>query len=291
MSLEICVLGSGSSGNATLALVNGSAMLIDAGIGPRAVQKRANGTGVDVTDLRAILLTHLDTDHFRPTWFTTVLKCEIPIHCHQRHVHALYRALAGSRPSRDARLLQRHGLIRAFDDQPFELTGWDAGAVRVHPLALQHDQAGTYGYRIDTGRHRLGYATDLGRVTDPVVDHFTDIDMLAIESNYDRQLQLASARPEILKRRIMGGYGHLSNDQSFDAVRTIFQRSRQPLRHVALLHLSRDCNHPRIVADTFGQDPEIAARVCITSATTRTAWLSVEADRRETPRQQPMMFG
>jgi phosphoribosyl 1,2-cyclic phosphodiesterase len=71
------------------------------------------------------------------------------------------------------------------------------------------------------------------------------VDILAIESNYDRAMQLESARPAFLKDRIMGGKGHLSNDECIDAVRAI-SWPREP-EHVVLLHLSRECNCPGLV--------------------------------------------
>jgi hypothetical protein len=37
-------------------------------------------------------------------------------------------------------------------------------------------------------------------------------------------MQIDSPRPWFLKQRIMGGSGHLSNEQAFDAVRTILNQ-------------------------------------------------------------------
>ncbi|XOV75295.1 MAG: hypothetical protein ACFHWZ_18080 [Phycisphaerales bacterium] len=52
------------------------------------------------------------------------------------------------------------------------------------------------------------------------------VDVLAIESNYCRDMQVASDRPEFLKSRIMDGSGHLSNDECLDAVHAISPRAR-----------------------------------------------------------------
>src|SRR5204862_3142635 len=65
----------------------------------------------------------------------------------------------------------------------------------------------------------------------------------AIESNYCPLLQEESGRPDFLKHRITGGRGHLSNHEAAAAIRRI-----QPREHVILLHLSRECNEPAIVA-------------------------------------------
>ena len=88
MSLELCILASGSSGNCTVVRTPAGVMLIDAGIGPRTTAKRMDGTGVTIRDIRAICLTHLDSDHFTPTWLGTLLNRGIKIFCHRRrHGH------------------------------------------------------------------------------------------------------------------------------------------------------------------------------------------------------------
>ena len=74
----------------------------------------------------------------------------------------------------------------------------------------------------------------------------------------------ASARPADLKRRIMGGLGHLSNEQALDAV--IHIAGRGALRHIALLHLSRQCNDPAIVRSLFARRaPNLLGRLTITN--------------------------
>jgi phosphoribosyl 1,2-cyclic phosphodiesterase len=72
-----------------------------------------------------------------------------------------------------------------------------------------------------------------------MIEALAGVDVLAIESNYCPRMQVASKRPEFLKKRIMGGAGHLSNEECLEAVGAI-----GPRREVVLLHLSRDCNAP-----------------------------------------------
>ena len=45
MSVEVCILASGSGGNCTVVRSPGGTLLIDAGLGPRNTAKRMNGTG------------------------------------------------------------------------------------------------------------------------------------------------------------------------------------------------------------------------------------------------------
>ena len=106
--------------------------------------------------------------------------------------------------------------------------------VVVHPVVLPHDRLGTNGFVIDAGGVRVGYATDLGHVPAQLFDRFRDLDVLAIELNYDVQMQLTSGRPWFLRYCIMGGAGHLSNDQCWRRSRKFWiimkQRRRGCLR-------------------------------------------------------------
>jgi hypothetical protein len=114
-------------------------------------------------------------------------------------------------------------------------------------------------------------------VPEHLIDGFAELDILALESNYDPGMQLASARPWFLKRRIMGGRGHLSNEQALEAIRRIFEkadrrRGKLPA-HVVLLHRSRQCNCPRLVRKLFARDPRIAQRLTLAEQYSRSQWL------------------
>lgn len=251
MALRFSVLGSGSGGNCTLLVIGeGDAtrrVLIDAGLSPRETARRLERFGVAIPDLDAILVTHLDGDHLRESWPRVCARNGIRMCLHRRHArHAQFHA-------------ELRDLLMIFDGG-FEL---DGGAL-VQPTLLAHDDLGTVGYVIEHQGERLGLATDLGRVHPGLYEHFVDLDVLAIESNYDRRMQIESNRPPVLKRRIMGGHGHLSNEQSLEAVLGIASRSR--LRHVVLLHLSRQCNDPAIIERLYtAKAPALAPRLVISS--------------------------
>ena len=68
MSIELCILASGSAGNAAILRTPAGVLLIDAGIGPRTLAKRLLGTAVHLADITAVCLAHLDSDHFSPHW-------------------------------------------------------------------------------------------------------------------------------------------------------------------------------------------------------------------------------
>jgi phosphoribosyl 1,2-cyclic phosphodiesterase len=262
--LRLCVLGSGSGGNCSVVRCGSSNMLIDAGFGPLTTARRLNQAGLRAADLHAICLTHLDQDHFRPTWIPTIIGLKIRVFLHRWHVEDL-PALPKGQDLLDS------GLVVPFDDSPFT----PADGFDVHPIRLSHDVKGTSGFRVRTAGGTLGYATDLGHVPDALIGHFAGVDLLALECNYDRQMQIGSDRPWFLKRRIMGTAGHLSNEQAFEAVQQIVQRSPagNP-QHIVLLHRSQQCNCPDKVRALFHQHESIKRRLTLTEQRRRSRWLT-----------------
>lgn len=260
MSLELCILASGSGGNSTILRTPAGAMLIDAGIGPRATAKRMCGTGVNVSDIRAICLTHLDRDHFSPTWFGTIQRLGIRLMCHESRIDSL-----------------RHNEIsvEGFNGVGFE----PISGVSFRALPLAHDEHGSHGFIIEGFGCRIGYATDLGRVPPKLLEEFCSVDVLALESNYDTEMEMRSERPSFLKHRIMGGKGHLSNQQAFDAIRAILDRCKQLPQHIVLLHRSRECNCPKLLRKLFESDRRIAPRLTLAEQLERTEWLRIRASK------------
>ena len=66
MSLELCILASGSAGNAAILRSPAGLLLIDAGIGPRTFVKRLDGTGVRPSDIAALASPTSMSTTFRP---------------------------------------------------------------------------------------------------------------------------------------------------------------------------------------------------------------------------------
>lgn len=229
--LRFKVLASGSKGNASILITlahdqNGRPSrhitLIDCGLTPKALNRALKDAGLTIKDIDDVLLTHLDRDHAHHAALLND-KLKAPLRIHRRHLN---RA-------------EREGVLRKrtipFDDDPFPLNP----SLHAAPLLLDHDHLGVAAFRFDCPplNRALGFATDLGRPTDALYTHMARVDCLAIEANYCPELQHASNRPAFLKRRIMNGAGHLSNDQCAEATRRI-----RPTEHVVLLHRSQQCN-------------------------------------------------
>ena len=258
MSLQVCVLASGSGGNAALLATPTTKVLIDAGVGPRVLARRLAEVDLTIAELDAVLITHLHHDHLRPPTLGPFIKHKVNVCCHQNHVRPL------ARRGEQAKSLARAGLLWAFEDKPFRV-----GEVEVQPMALPHDdEGGSYGFvfTLANGRrpHRVGYLTDLGHLPDRLLDFLEDLDVLALEHNHDLGLLTSSGRPEQLKARIRGRFGHLSNAQAACVLWKVLERSSRALRHLFLMHLSQECNRPELplskaaeVLSALGADTQV----------------------------------
>jgi phosphoribosyl 1,2-cyclic phosphodiesterase len=273
---SLCVLASGSEGNCTVLLAQSGGeprlILIDAGLSPRRTRRALEQMDLALDHLHAIVLTHLDHDHWHAGWLKKI-PSGASVWAHKRHAARGRRA--GTLP----------GCTCAFDEG-FAL---DDGAIRIGAVLGSHDELGVASFRVEltssVGSAALGFATDVGRMRYELIEHLRGVEVLAIESNYCPQMQAASARPWFLKRRIMGGSGHLSNQEALEAVRLI-----EPREHVILLHLSRECNHPDLVASLHDGAPY---RCTISNQFHPTQWVHIApaTPPADPPAVQLTLFG
>jgi phosphoribosyl 1,2-cyclic phosphodiesterase len=115
---------------------------------------------------------------------------------------------------------------------------------------VPHDSSDNVGYFISINGHSFTFATDVGVVTNRLIDYCRVSDHIVIESNYDEQMLNESSYPEYLVRRIRGGKGHLSNRQTSEALRMIVNKR---LKNVFLCHLSDNNNTPEVAFKTSAE--------------------------------------
>ncbi len=112
-----------------------------------------------------------------------------------------------------------------------------------------NDDAGEHiGFVFECQGYKLSYMTDLGSITDTVMNLIMASDAYVIEANYDKDLQMNSSRPWGLIKRIMGDFGHLSNEQATDYLIKVVDIDKT--KKIFLAHLSRDCNNHELAFST-----------------------------------------
>lgn len=224
--IEIVALGSGSRGNCTLVRRDGHAVMIDAGLSARDIVRRCAAVGQDLGKIEAILLTHEHGDH----------ACGVRV----------FARRCGAVVAANAPTLAAAGLgfphvarIATF------VTGttFTAGPFAVTPFPVPHDAAEPVGFVLEAEGTRIGYATDLGRVTREVTAHLQGCAAVVLEANHDRELLRLGPYPWVTKERVASAQGHLSNDHAAAALPDIVAFGTE---QVLLAHVSETNNDPRL---------------------------------------------
>ena len=222
--MNIIALASGSTGNSTLVRWAGGSLLIDAGISARRISTMLRVAGTELSDLDAVLITHEHSDHISGLQ-VLLRRRKLPVYA----VPPVARQLRG--------ILREHADC-IFDAPEDGLALSDARAL---PIPTLHDAAGSCGWRVETAEGVFGLCTDLGVVTEEVLDGLCGADTALIEANHDVNMLRNGPYPPVLKRRILSEYGHLSNDAAAELAVTLCSNGT---RSLILGHISRHNNTP-----------------------------------------------
>ena len=225
--MRICTLASGSKGNSTYIEADGVRILIDAGVSFSELGRRLSAIGEDIRGINAVLVTHEHADHIKA--LDVVLENGIDVYC-----HAL--AYAGLRK----KFLT--GSLKTFTDHGFSLRG-----VEIYPFRVPHDAAYPVGYRITCGGRTAAFATDLGHITDGIVNNMRGCNYILAESNHDVSMLRRGSYTYALKQRIEGVKGHLSNNACAELLSRVITKDT---RYVRLAHLSEENNIPELAFHT-----------------------------------------
>lgn len=233
--MRFASLGSGSRGNSLVVEAGGTRILLDCGFGPRQMEARLDRLGFSASDIAAVFLTHEHADHVAGVWA-----------CARRYRY---------------RVFLTHGTLTVCDRNAdgVDVTVIDSHdpvvfrGLELQPFPVPHDAREPVQYVISDGIARLGVLTDVGEPTVHLERMLTGCDGLVLECNHDEEMLANGTYPPVLKRRIAGRHGHLSNRTAAG----LLERIRgDRLRCVVAAHLSEENNRPalarRALANALG---------------------------------------
>lgn len=234
------VLGSSSSGNCALIETAETRVLVDAGFSGRRLQALLRAEGIPLESVEAVFLTHEHGDHMKG------------LRGLARYPGIRFFANYGTAHAAQA-VLQRELRWTLFETgRSFVFKD-----LTIDTLLLPHDAMEPVGYVFRSGKgslfdpfRSLAWVTDLGHVPPGLGDFVREARLLVLEANHDPDmLEMDGKRPFMVKQRIAGRHGHLSNL----AAREFLESVERPLwERVVLAHLSKDCNHPEKVVAAMG---------------------------------------
>lgn len=230
--LTVCILASGSKGNAILVADHNTRVLFDAGLSGIEIERRCKSKGFHPDQFDAIVVSHEHSDHIQGVG-VLARRFGLPVHISKKT-----RNSAGA-------LLGKIADIRHFEcGTPFTVNTWT-----ISPFSISHDAEDPAGFTILNNGMKIGIATDLGVVTAMVKERLKACQILILEANHDPQMLLDGPYPWPLKQRIQSRTGHLSNEASRELVTSLKHKG---LQHVVLAHLSETNNTPEKALQAVG---------------------------------------
>ncbi len=231
--LSVCVLASGSKGNAIWIADDRTQILFDAGLSGIEIQRRCHSKSLDPAKLSAIIVSHEHADHIQGVGILS-RRFHLPIYISEKTAKTAGHLL-GKVPD-----------IRHFDCG----TVFSVDSLMISPFSIPHDAEDPAGFTIIKNGMKIGIATDLGIATAMVKERLKACHILVIEANHDPEMLIKGPYPWPLKQRIQGRTGHLSNTDSKELLSDL---KHEGLQHVVLAHLSETNNTPEKARGEVGQ--------------------------------------
>ena len=225
--MNIWVLASGSAANALVIESSGERLLVDCGLGPRTLATRLRSVGISPESVTGVAITHEHSDHIHglqkacDRWRWPVL------------TSAGTHAALGAMGVRTNCVVLTHN--RPVAHAAFEVTGVRIAHDAAEPMAIV--------VTCRASGARVAVATDIGEISQAVLETFTKLDALILESNHDLAMLASGPYPPFLKQRIAARTGHLSNADCTAALETLAHKG---LSHIVLAHLSDVNNTPEV---------------------------------------------
>ncbi|SHE85800.1 Phosphoribosyl 1,2-cyclic phosphodiesterase [Seinonella peptonophila] len=222
--MKFSVLASSSTGNSIYIETDRARFLIDAGLSAKQLELRLKQISVEPETLSAIFVTHEHIDHVKGIG-VLARRYQLPIYLNEQTWKHLPKSV-GEIPEELIQLFPCYGEI-------------DLSTVHIESFAISHDAAEPMAYLVQADDSRLAIVTDLGYVSQKIIDRVQGAHTLIWESNHDVEMLRMGRYPWNVKRRILSDTGHLSNQDSGEALAQIISGQGE---QIYLAHLSQENN-------------------------------------------------
>ncbi|MGD6858209.1 MBL fold metallo-hydrolase [Bacillus infantis] len=224
MSLHFSVLASGSTGNAIYVEADGQSFIVDAGLSGKQMEALIKQIDRSLGNLSGILVTHEHSDHIKGVGIVA-RKYGLPIYANEKTWQAM-NGLIGEVPL-DQKFTFDMETVKSF------------GSLDIESFGVSHDAAEPMFYIFHHQGKKLALITDTGYVSDRMKGIIKNADAFVFESNHDVQMLRMGRYPWNIKRRILGDFGHVSNE---DAALAMSEVAGDNTKSIYLAHLSQDNN-------------------------------------------------
>ena len=216
--MRFASLGSGSRGNGSIVASKTTVVLVDCGFSYKEALIRLKRLGLDPEELDGIVVTHEHSDHFSGVE-ALAARHSIPVYA-----------------SRGTWI--EVGAYR-FNKAIYINDLFSIGDIDISPVTVPHDAREPLQFVFSCNGIRLGILSDLGSISQRVIEGYRDLDAISVEFNHDVELLHQGPYPAFLKTRVGGDLGHLNNGQAAELLQLI---SSDRLKTVVACHISETNN-------------------------------------------------
>ena len=224
--MKICVLSSGSKGNTTYIESKKAKILIDCGNSCKYVLTKLAELGVYPSDLDAILITHVHSDHVKG------------LQIFSKQVGTMVYMTEKMFPYLD--YVKNYTFI---DSNNFKIKDMD-----IEVIKTSHDAEDSVGYIVNNDDKAVVYITDTGYINKKYFDILKNRDVYIFESNHDVEMLNNGRYPFELRKRILSDKGHLSN---YDSAKYLASFIGDRTKKIILAHLSEENNTEELAMSTI----------------------------------------
>ncbi|HET7616275.1 MAG TPA: MBL fold metallo-hydrolase [Bacillales bacterium] len=224
MGLRFSVLASGSTGNAVYVESDKQRLLIDCGLSGKKVNGLLEKIDCRPETLDGILVTHEHSDHIKGLG-VFARRYKLPVYANEKTWKAMEGAIG--EVASEQKFIFKTESVHTFGD------------INVETFGVSHDAAEPMFFTFHHEGRKLALATDLGYVSDRIKGTVKNADSFIFEANHDIDMLMSGRYPWNVKRRILGDLGHISNEDSAEALAEVIG---DRTKRIYLAHLSRDNN-------------------------------------------------
>jgi len=232
--MKVCLLSSGSIGNAIVIESEYDSILIDCGLSFKKFLELMDQTGLDPGKLKHVLVTHEHTDHSKSVGVCG-RKLGLGIWATKGTEEAMYQKKVLREKDAEINIIKKY--------EQYEVAGFT-----ITPFPLSHDASEPVGFVVERDDKKVVYLTDTGYVSRDVMDAVKDADLYMMEMNHNVEMLHMCERPWSVKQRILSDDGHLSNE---DGAYVLSKVIGENTKHVFLSHISQDANLPELAMMTL----------------------------------------
>ena len=232
--IKFCSLYSGSSGNCYYINVDGKRILLDVGKSLKKIREALEGLDENIENIDAILITHEHSDHIQG----------LKMLCKKHDINIYMTDKTKSEIQCLVNTINEENIVTFKAGDKF-----DIGCANIKSVKISHDAIDPVMYTFkDKNDNKISIFTDVGEITDTILENIKGSKLAVIEANYEENLLRLSRYPSYLKKRIMGKYGHLSNEEAGFLAKELVKNGT---KKILLGHLSKENNTDIIAYQTI----------------------------------------